>query len=123
MSNQTVQDQTSYPAVVGHVLFEGRKQRNMEQADVGSALGLSQSSWSRIERGDSALSVEQLAKVAKLFGEPPSQILRQADEIADALKAMNVAVMPERPDKTTNTAFAFVCGAVLAFLVAKALAK
>jgi transcriptional regulator with XRE-family HTH domain len=87
------------------------------------SFGISQPSWSRIERGETALSIEQLAKAASLFGVSPAQILKQADDYVSALGSIDVTVEPERPDRTSSAALAIIGGAVLAFLIAKALSK
>lgn len=72
----------TYPAIVGQVLASLRDRSQMSQADLAAAAGLKQAAWSKIERGLTALNVEQLMQVSKSLGLKPWQILQAADEAA-----------------------------------------
>lgn len=123
MSIDIDQERTTYPAVVGRILAMLREKHGMEQSDVADRVGLSQSTWSRIERGESAFTMEQLATVSSVFGTSPGHILRRADEAVAGLERMNIIVEPGRPIRTGNTALTLIGAAVLGFLIAKALSK
>lgn len=53
---------TNYAAIVGIILSSLRKEKGLSQSEVAQYLDLNVSTWSRIESGLSALTVEQLAE-------------------------------------------------------------
>lgn len=122
MSITVTQERTSYPAVVGRIIAMQREQRGLEQSDIATEVGLSQSTWSRIETGQSALTIEQLAMAAKKLGTLPGQILGQADEVTSKLGAMNVTVEPSRPSRS-DAVVAMIAVAVLTILIMKLMSK
>lgn len=86
MSSHNLVTSTSYPAIVGSVLVSLRKERGMNQVELSDAVGVKQATWSRVENGMSALSIEQLGKAAAKLGVMPYQILHKADEATDYMK-------------------------------------
>lgn len=86
----------SYPSVVGAVLASMRKEQGLAQNDMAEAIGATVSTWSRIESGESALTVEQLAQAAKKMGVEPSAILRVADEKVAELRNKGVETKASR---------------------------
>lgn len=100
-----------------------REELGFEQTDIARNVGVSQSTWSRIERGESAFTLDQLAKAARALGADPGHIVQQADEAVAGLAEMNVIVNPERPNRSAETALTLIGAAVLGFLIAKALSK
>ena len=70
---------TTPSAVLGVVLVKMRMDKGISQAELASAMGLSASTWSRIEKGDSGLSIDQLKQVSKILGLTPGKILDLAD--------------------------------------------
>ena len=89
---------TSYPAVVGVVLAAARKEaeKGISQKDMAEAIGATVSTWSRIETGETALTIEQLALAAEKLGVLPSQILKKADEAILELGKKGVAIEATR---------------------------
>lgn len=89
MSSSPLQVASSYPAVVGAVLARRREALGLDQRDLAQALSrdTAVSTWSRIESGKTALTVEQLALAAMVLKAAPSEILAEADskmlELAD----------------------------------------
>jgi len=108
---------------VGRILAMRREELALEQTDIAKNVGVSQSTWSRIERGESAFTVDQLGKAARALGASPGQLLQQADDAAAGLAELNVIIEPERPSRSTETALTLIGAAVLGFLIAKALSK
>ena len=94
----------TYPAVVGAILVARRKSRNQSQAEVAKAVGLSVSTWSRIENGESALTIEQLALAAEVLDLRPSAVLAAAEEKIAALSLRGVGVSPGRDDLAAGAA-------------------
>ena len=70
----------SYPAAVGAVLQALRKVRLADQAELGRAVGLGIAAWSKIENGQTAVTVEQLALAACELETTPAEILALAEE-------------------------------------------
>lgn len=107
----------AYPAVVGQVLASIREQRGEKQGDIAARVGLSQSAYSRLEKGDSVMNLAQLHKVCAELGEVPNVVLRRADTVEKQLKAQGVQVLSEKPD---NAAAALVGLGLLAALLLSA---
>jgi transcriptional regulator with XRE-family HTH domain len=71
----------TYDAVVGIVLQYLREHVGTTQADLAKSMNLTVSTWSRIERGQSALSLNQLEKASISLGLRPNQVLKLADDL------------------------------------------
>ena len=112
---------TTYPAVVGYVLGWHRERADMNQGEVARRLGLSASTWSRIERGECALTMDQLAAVAPVLGVRPGQVLSDADDVARQLGRRGVHVEHKRVPDAIGAGLALLAGAALIALVASAL--
>lgn len=84
---------TTYAAIVGRILARERGRRSLTGVDVSATLGLNQSTYSRIERGTSALTVVQLAALAGVLKRRPHEILAMADHCADYLTQQGVRVV------------------------------
>lgn len=97
-----MQAETSYPAILGRVLEHLRKEKGLDQADVSACLGLTQSAWSRIERGQSGISMEQLVKVGELLLKKPHEILADTDLASEQLEQEGVLIHPNVIAKPNN---------------------
>lgn len=84
---------TTYAIIVGRILTKRRKSCGLRQEALATALGVTQSTWSRIENGTSALTISQLAIAARALNLPPSDLIAQADEVHQA----RTAVPPSLP--------------------------
>ena len=109
--------ETTYAAIVGRVLVFLRREHGVRQADLAAAAGVGQSTWSRIEAGASALSVDQLGRAATALGLGPGDILNQADETVVGLEAQGIKVRRDRVGGR-NLALALIGAAALGLLVA-----
>lgn len=89
-----MQSETSYPAILGRILEHLRKDAGYDQGELADKLGLTQSAWSRIERGQSGLSMEQLVKVSNVLNTKPHNIIADADYATEKLKNDGVTVHP-----------------------------
>lgn len=87
-----MQTETSYPAIIGRILEHLRKDKGLDQADLAERLDLTQSAWSRIERGQSGLSLEQLVRASEILKTKPHQIISDADYAAEKLQKDGVIV-------------------------------
>lgn len=91
---------TSYGAIVGAVLVLLRKRAGLRQEDVAEAVGVAGSTWCRAERGQSGLSVEQLAKASRRIGVLPGEVLTKADLVTRAMVSRGVLVTDEEEADT-----------------------
>jgi transcriptional regulator with XRE-family HTH domain len=114
--------ETTYAAIVGQVLVFLREGKNIRQSDLAAAAGIGQSTWSRIESGASAFSIDQLDRAATALDVRPADIMAQADDAAAALEAEGIRV---RRDRATSKklALALIGAAALAVLVARVLRR
>lgn len=88
----------SFPAVVGAVLLARRREQGVSQAEMASAVGVNVSTWSRVENGDSALTLEQLALAAAALKTRPSSVLLAAETKLEELAARGIALETSRAD-------------------------
>jgi transcriptional regulator with XRE-family HTH domain len=95
-SGGALQLATSYPAIVGAVLLNLREGQGVKQADFAAQMGVAPSTWSRIENGGQAMSIDQLAQVAQALSIRPGEIIRRADAAQDAAHERKVRVEPAR---------------------------
>jgi transcriptional regulator with XRE-family HTH domain len=118
MSNPPVAVAT-FSGVVGAVLMSKRKAAGLAQAEVAGAVGLTVSTWSRIENADSALTVEQLAMAAQSLGLKPSEVLAMAEAKVEELKARGITVAAARhsTDELVSMGYLPVTGAALTSLL------
>ena len=93
MSGQLI-PATTWGEVVGRVLIRCRE--SMTQADMARAVGLSQSVWSKIERGMSALTIDQLELAAIALKTTSEEIMRRARLVAEHLREHGIQVEPTR---------------------------
>ncbi|ACC69442.1 helix-turn-helix transcriptional regulator [Paraburkholderia phymatum] len=77
---------TTYGAILGAVLGQIRSAAGMKQSDLAEAVGVGPSTWSRIEKGESSLSTDQLKLAADALKVPPSRILEMVD-VAEKITA------------------------------------
>lgn len=88
----------SFPAVVGAVLLAKRKEMGISQAEIADAVGVNVSTWSRVENGDSALTLEQLALAATALKVKPSSVLEAAELKVDELAEKGVTLGASRAE-------------------------
>ena len=86
-----------YTALVGQVVANQRERLRLQQGALAAALGLSQSAYSRIETGDTTMSMSQLNALSQHLRILPSEILRRADALVIQLQAQGVEIISERP--------------------------
>lgn len=97
-SSPQPQPVVTYPALVGKILAQQREKRGIKQGDLATALGLSQSAYSRLEAGESVLNLSQLRNVCAQLKLQPAQILSWADQYEVQLRQQNVDVIAEKPN-------------------------
>lgn len=123
MSTQELKPGTSYPAVVGGVLVKLRNQQGVRQGDLAQAVGVTQATWSRIENGSSALTIEQMGLAAARLGMLPAQVLELADRAVGQLQQRGVRVEPTRSAANIDSGTALIGAAALGALIAAVFLK
>jgi transcriptional regulator with XRE-family HTH domain len=101
---------TTSEAVLGAVLVALRKGHSVNQAAVANAVGVGASTWSRIEKGESTLSVGQLRAAAKFLSETPASILEKAEKFEHRLQSDGVSV----EERASQAAFVSSVAGVMA---------
>lgn len=89
---------TSYPAVLGAILQFYRKKQSLSQGDIARGAGVNTSTWSRIENGETAMTVEQLVAAAAVLSTTPSDLLQEVQDKIIALRAQGVEVTNTRTE-------------------------
>lgn len=90
---------TSLGAMVGAVLTACRKEAKLSQKEIADALNLNVSTWSRIENGESGLTIEQLFAAANRLGVTPSGLIELVESrVAEAQARPGVTVAATRAE-------------------------
>ena len=107
---------TTVPSVFGGVVRSLRG--DLRQAEFAQALGLTQSGWSRIERGETAIGLDQLFLVAQVLGMQPSELLQMTERALGDLQSRGYEIVAGRlPPKEPSAGAAFLAGAALTALI------
>jgi transcriptional regulator with XRE-family HTH domain len=92
-----MQQEASYGQIVGQVIRGRRELQGISLATMSQSLALaSPSGWSRVETGDTAMTLSQLRRAARKLGMKPSEIVNQADLLTAQLEASGVVVCDEK---------------------------
>lgn len=70
----------SYAVVVGRAFRFLRESRGIQLGAVAQAAGVSVSGWSRVETGDTTMTVQQLRVGADAIGARPTEVLEHAEQ-------------------------------------------
>ena len=124
MSTEQLKPETTYQAVVGRVIVKLRKELGIDQLLLAKSVGVTQSTWSRIERGESSLSIGQLAKASEYLRVNSSTILLEVENAVKELKKQGVIVRvtSTHTDKS-KTGIAMIGAAALGALIGAVAAK
>lgn len=106
-----------YPRLVGEVLQHRREALGLYQSQLASALSVTQSAYSRIEKGETTVSVSQLRMLAHTLGTTPGNLLAEADQWALQLSMHGVNVIDS---KEVSPAAILIGLGILAALLASA---
>lgn len=113
---------TTYNAVLGRLLIGYRNQLNLDQKQMSDALGMSQSAWSRIETGETSVTVSQLGRISRLLNVTPQSIIEEVERARTKLQSAGVEVMLDKPKKE-DTVMALLAGAALGVILVKVLSS
>jgi transcriptional regulator with XRE-family HTH domain len=114
----TVKPKIAYGALLGRVIEHHRTQRKVQQEQIATSLGITQSAYSKLEKGQSAISVMQLNTVAACLQMQSSTILQDAERYAAHLRQQGVEITNEKQD--SSAAGLLIALGLLAALIAAA---
>ncbi len=120
---ERLRPETTYSAVVGRVVAMRRQRCRLDQAEIAAKVRVSQPTWSRIETGESALTVEQLALAARALRASPTEILEQADQAVAGLKRRGVAVQYGSTKEFAKQGLALIGAVALGVLILSVLSR
>lgn len=83
----------SYRALMGQTVVRRRTAQNISQKQLADRLRITPASLSRLETGQSAFSIDQLAVAAHALNTTPHQLTAEADEFARQLAAAGYNVV------------------------------
>ncbi|MCP5194052.1 MAG: helix-turn-helix transcriptional regulator [Pseudomonadales bacterium] len=86
---------TTFSAVLGVVLCNIRLHQAIEQAEIAERMGLSQASYSRLENGKAAFSVDQMYQAADALGITGEEISRNLNSVVRSLIKEGIEVVPQ----------------------------
>ena len=119
-----MKNETTYQTVLGRLIAQKRKERQIDQEEMARRVGVSRSTWSRIEAGSSALNMDQLARAASALGVSLGDLMLEVDDIVRELKRQGVEVHDSRAQARSASAsaggaaaVAFLGGAVLGGII------
>ena len=105
----------TYGEVLGKIVEHRRRQLDLTQEPFAKSLHITQSGYSRIEKGLTAVSVLQLQAIAQILKCPPAQLLTEADRYAQLLRAQGAEIVPDKKD-ASQAALVIAVGLLLALL-------
>lgn len=112
MSSPNPAPGTTYGEVLGWVIRELRKRENLDQSDLANCIHVKQPSWSRVETGASALSVQQLDAVARRLGTSSQEILRLVDQAIRELNQKGYKVVNDQKSDNSSDDVVAVIGLI-----------
>lgn len=99
-------------AVLGYVLAELRRRRKLTQVQFAEQLGLAGSTWSRVEKGETSLTVEQLRAAADHLGISAASLLNLTAKGEEAVRRYGKVInSPKAERKGPDGALGVVNGA------------
>lgn len=99
-----------YNVLVGKVVQQRRESSGKSQTEVALAAGMTQSAYSRIELGQTALSVSHLRSIARALNFKADAVIAEADRIAAQLEIQGVKVPDEKPENGDAAKSALLIG-------------
>lgn len=89
---------TTRPAVLGAVIIEIRRQLGLTQKDLAERMMLSQSAWSRIEKGLALVNIVQLDNVSEELGYTTHDLFLLRDKALDKFQEAGIEIFKSIDD-------------------------
>jgi|GEM_PF-4527521 len=87
---------TSIPAVIGSLLAKRRMDQALSQTDAADILDISTSSWSRIENGETSMTMDQLFAICRALELKPSAFFALVEDKIALLEEKGITVNPHK---------------------------
>ena len=113
--------QATYSMIVARLLEEKRENQGISQAEFLGRAGLTQSSWSRVNRGLSHFSLEELRAACIAVNADITTIIGQSEMAASALPDAEGVSIIENTKASDNKSLipTIIAAAALGFLIAR----
>jgi transcriptional regulator with XRE-family HTH domain len=95
-----VKPQITYDELLGRIIAHRREGLGLLQEPFASALGITQSAYSRLEKGQSAMSVTQLRTIARLVQATPGKLLEETDIFARTFERQGGELIKEKQESS-----------------------
>ena len=88
-----------YSIILGRLVRMRRELQNVQLSKMAEDMGLTTSGWSRVETGDTKMSVDQLYQACRILGFKPASIVQMADELMEVSnrEMSRSQTLPPRP--------------------------
>ena len=121
----SMQQNTTYSMIVAQLLNQEREMQGLNQSEFFKNAKLSQSSWSRINRGLSHFTLEELRATCSVLSLEMTKLLGEADKITKLLPDREDVAILDTVKGSDNKSIlpTIIAGAALAFLISRLLQK
>ena len=89
---------TCFTTILGLVLREEREKRRLSQLHMAESVGMTSVGWGKLEKGVSALTVENLAQAANTLGIKTSTLMERVETLITQLQEQGWTVEQKRVD-------------------------
>ncbi len=90
-------------AIVGHYIAKYRKLREIKARDIAARLGMKEATYTKYERGETAITVDFMSKVAEILNVSPLRFLSASPEVfLESLNNPSATIKDQGPDQTVN---------------------
>lgn len=111
--------QASYLSVLGLTLKELREEKNIKQKELAEALSITTAGWSKVEKGQSALSVPNLNKASKVLEMSASSIIEKVEGHINYLEGEGWVISDDKvKDDNLSLGWGFASGAAVGSTIA-----
>jgi transcriptional regulator with XRE-family HTH domain len=118
--DMTTGNQATFSMILAQLLNDEMRDKNWTQKEFLEQSGISTASWSRISRGQSSFSMEDLRTACHVLGVDSAKLITEAEDVVAGLPDMDVQVVhPVGPSNAAKYAGVFIAAAALAFLISR----
>ncbi len=114
-SAKLVKPKITHGEVLGRIIEHRRRQLKLKQEPFAQSLGITQSGYSRIEKGLTAVSVHQLQVIAPVLRCKSADLLHDADRYVRLLRAQGAEVVADKKE-ASQAGLLIALGILLALL-------
>lgn len=116
---------TSFTAILGSVISNLRKKQGVGQDALARKLNITASTLSRMENGESSITVDQLYALSSALEIKPHQIIQAAEKFEEALRQAGISSVAEKSEllETTHAVFKGASLALIAGPIGSAISE